>query len=244
MSEYVKPKTNPYVMDFCLCIDGSAAMSGMMDTVKQQVKTIRDVSVQGMRRSGQEASDVRVKVIVFRDYACDGDAAMVQSEFFDLNDPDGQEAFNRFVDGIEACGGSGSPNALEAISLALRSDWKRIGGRFRRQIVILFTASEPLPLQDRERAAAPNYPEGIPQDLADLHAVFDGGDPAYAPDHSPRHCRLVIYAPLTVDGTWYAIKTWERTWVIPVQCENGVYDIDIESLWGGSDCDEQPYCTR
>ncbi|MBR4068682.1 MAG: VWA domain-containing protein, partial [Clostridia bacterium] len=123
MSEYVKPKTNPYVMDFCLCIDGSAAMSGAMDTVKQQVKTIRDASVPGM----EEASDVRVKVIVFRDYACDGDAAMEQSEFFDLNDPDGQEAFNRFVDGIEACGGSGSPNALEAISLALRSDWKRIG---------------------------------------------------------------------------------------------------------------------
>ena len=219
MSEYVKPKTNPYVMDFCLCIDGSAAMSGAMDTVKQQVKTIRDASVPGM----EEASDVRVKVIVFRDYACDGDAAMEQSEFFDLNDPDGQEAFNRFVDGIEACGGSGSPNALEAISLALRSDWKRIGGRFRRQIIILFTASEPLPLQDRERAAAPNYPEGIPQDLAGLHAVFDGGDPDYAPDYSPRHCRLVIYAPLTDGSTWHAFKTWNRTWVVRVLWDKEVY---------------------
>ena len=63
----------------------------------------------------------RVKVISFRDYAFD-DEPMVESAFYSL--PEQMYDFCSYVNNLEAKGGEDSPeNVLEAIALAMQSDW-------------------------------------------------------------------------------------------------------------------------
>lgn len=221
--------TAAYNVDVALCIDGTGSMHGIIDTVKTQAKSVYDMYATAMASKGR-VGGFRIRVIVFRDYACDGDEAMQESDFFDLSDPEQQEAFERFVDGIEANGGGDGPeNALEAIVLALRSKWITAGGRFRRHAVLLFTDAPALPLQDAERKSAANYPEGMPASMPELQELYYHGDQEMAPYYSPRHGRLVIFAPESADSTWSAIKTWERTWVVPTQPDGGCEEIELEN---------------
>lgn len=229
MTQNANQNMNQYNVDVCLCIDGTGSMNGIIDTVKAQAKNVYDMYTDAMLNTSRGVGGFRVKVIVFRDYECDGDDAMVQSEFFDLTNPSEMDAFENFVDGIEAQGGGDNPeNALEAIALALRSNWTRTGGRFRRHAIMLFTDAAALPLQEEKRVVASNYPEGMPMDLAELHEMFDHGDQEFAPYYSPRHGRLVIYAPITSGDTWSAIKAWERAWVVPTRPDGGCEEIDLE----------------
>lgn len=220
---------NLYNVDVCLCIDGTGSMSGIIDAVKAQAKNVYEMYSDAMTKTGRAVGGFRVRVIVFRDYGCDGNDAMVESEFFDLSDPLQQEAFENFVDGIEATGGGDGPeNALEAIALALRSNWTTTGGRFRRHATLLFTDAPALPLQEASRVTSSIYPEAMPMDLAELHDMFDRGDQEYAPAYSGKHGRLVIFAPEAAGDTWSAIKTWERAWVVPTKPGGGCEEIELE----------------
>ena len=218
-----------YNVDVALCIDGTGSMHGIIDTVKTQAKSVFDMYSTAMESKGR-VGGFRIRVIVFRDYGCDGNDAMLESEFFDLSDPDQQLAFENFVDGIEAMGGGDGPeNALEAITLALRSKWTTTGGRFRRHAVLLFTDAPALPLMDPERKDQPNYPDGMPANLGELQELFDHGDQEMAPYYSPRHGRLVVFAPESAGDTWSAIKTWERAWVVPTKPGGGCEEIELEN---------------
>ena len=218
-----------YNVDVALCIDGTGSMHGIIDTVKAQAKSVFDMYSTAMESKGRVAG-FRIRVIVFRDYGCDGDDAMVESEFFDLSDPAQQLAFENFVDSIEATGGGDGPeNALEAIALALRSKWTTSGGRFRRHAVWLFTDAPALALQDPERKDQPNYPDGMPASLGELQELFNHGDQEMAPYYSPRHGRLVVFAPESAGDTWSAIKTWERAWVVPAKPGGGCEEIELEN---------------
>lgn len=218
-----------YNVDVALCIDGTGSMHGIIDTVKTQAKSVFDMYSTAMESKGR-VGGFRIRVIVFRDYQCDGNDAMVESDFFDLSDPDQQLAFENFVDGIEAMGGGDGPeNALEAITLALRSKWTTSGGRFRRHAILLFTDAPALPLLDPERKDAVNYPEGMPANVGELHELFDHGDQEMAPYYSPRHGRLVVFAPESAGDTWSAIKTWDRAWVVPTKPGGGCEEIELEN---------------
>lgn len=218
-----------YNVDVALCIDGTASMRGIIDIVKTQAKDIYNLYTSAMEAKGR-VGGFRIRVIVFRDYGCDGDDAMMESEFFDLSDPDQQEAFEQFVDNIEALGGGDGPeNALEAIALALRSKWTTSGGRFRRHAILLFTDAAALPLQEKTRITNPLYPEGMPQTLGELQELFDLGDQEMAPYYSPRHGRLVIFAPNSAGETWSAIRSWDRTWVVPTTPGGGCEEIELQN---------------
>lgn len=218
-----------YNVDVVMCIDGTGSMHGIIDTVKTQAKSVFEMYSTAMEAKGR-VGGFRIRVIVFRDYGCDGDDAMVESEFFDLSDPAQQEAFENFVDDIEAQGGGDGPeNALESIALALRSNWTTTGGRFRRHAIMLFTDAPALPLQESSRVTAANYPDGMPADLGELHEMFDHGDQEMAPYYSPKHGRLVIFAPESAGDTWSAVKTWDRTWLVPTKPGGGCDEIELEN---------------
>ena len=64
-------------------------------------------------------------MIAFRDYGVDSEP-MLESKFFTLDGESG--AFHEFVEGIEATGGGDEPeSSLEALALAMKSDWVRTG---------------------------------------------------------------------------------------------------------------------
>ena len=215
------------IIDLVLCIDGTASMSGIIERVKGVAKDSYGMVIDAVTRGGRSIKDVefRVRCVVFRDYLADGEKAMEESRFFSVADEAEMAAFEAFVNGIEAEGGGDGPeNALEAIFTAMKSDWNPRGGRFRRQIIVVFTDAPFLPLHESSRVAAPSYPLDAPKTLEELQTLFEKGDQTMM--YAPKNGRLIIYAPK--DGTeWPRFKTWERTWFVPTKDNGGCEEVDM-----------------
>ena len=192
-------------VDLVLCIDATASMAPYLEEVKANVLSIWQKLVESMEEYEYEVEQLRVKVIAFRDYAYDKEP-MVESKFFTL--PEQQKEYTDFIDGIEAKGGGGgAENALEAIALALKSDWTT-GGARRRHVVLVFTDAPALPLG--ARAGCPGYPSGMPKDLAQLGTWWEGIDPTFEGTFQPRNGRLIAFVPNA--EPWVEMQAWNRYW--------------------------------
>ena len=158
-----------YCVDIVMCIDGTGSMFPIIGEVKKNALTFHQSFFEVMEESGIYVDQLRVKVIVFRDYICDTDA-MVESEFFVL--PKESSKFKSFVEKIEAIGGGDeAENALEALSLALKSDWTT-EGRKRRHVIVMFTDAPALALG--ERSDCSRYPSDMPKSLSELSEMWEG----------------------------------------------------------------------
>ena len=112
------------------------------------------------------------------------------------------------MDNIAYFGGGKPENAPEAIALALHAKWNRIGSRYRKHVIMLFTDADALPLREEKRVVASNDPEDMPKDLKAQHGMFDHGDSEYAPYSWYRGGRLPAFAPVTSGNPWSAVGQW------------------------------------
>ncbi len=233
-----------YSVDLVICIDGTGSMRKMIENVKNAAKTFYSLFLQAMEENDPpkkvKPDGLRVKVIVFRDFADSSSTPLESTDgFFNLQNPAELDAFNRFVDGIENIGGGDLPeNALEAIATALKSEWEPRGGRFRRQAILVFTDTLTYDLNNPQRRLADTYPSGMPRDLTELGNIWEVGDQELAPYYSPQNGRLIIFAPphtgLENDDPehrtieWERFSSWSRVWVVPVEANGGCADVDMK----------------
>ena len=132
-----------YYVDIVMCIDATGSMKPIIEEVKGNALSFYQKFVEAMDENDKSVSQLRIKVIVFRDYGCDPEP-MVESTFYTL--PEQNEEFKSFVNSIEPSGGGDVPeNALEAIALALKSDWTT-GGARRRHAILVFSDAPAIPL--------------------------------------------------------------------------------------------------
>ena len=212
-----------YFVDIVMCIDGTASMAPIINEVKGNALSFYQRFAEAMEEVDKDIAQTRIKVIVFRDYKDDREGAMVESPFFTL--PDQIEEFHSFVESIEAFGGGDLPeNALEAIALALKSDWTT-GGSKRRHAILVFSDASALPLG--ERSDYPNYPSGMPKDLAQLGAWWEGTDQTFCGTYQPKAGRLVAFVPNA--EPWTEIQSWNRYWPAFSPAGTGLKDVDIQS---------------
>lgn len=212
-----------YCVDIVMCIDGTGSMAPIINEVKNNAMSFYQKLLDAMEESGKRVSELRVKVIVFRDYICDTEP-MVESEFFTL--PEQNTAFKDFVMGIEACGGGDGPeNALEAVAAALRSPWTTAGKR-RRHVVLVFSDAPALALG--ERADCPGYPRDLPKSIAELGAWWENTDQMFTGTYSARAGRLIAFVPNA--SPWTEITTWNRYWPAFSPAGLGLEDVDIQAV--------------
>ncbi len=210
-------------IDIVFCIDGTGSMVDCIKTVKDHARNFYSMLVEKMTRLGSDIDETRVKVIVFRDYKEDGDTAMQISEFFTL-DQDAPE-YEKFLLGVTAHGGGDLPeNGLEALYYAMQSKFEC--GDNDRQIIVLFTDTDALPLGARKDA------ELYPKDMVDetgLERMWIGKDQERGGYLNQLTKRLVIFAPA---GTVYEqiAKKWNLTWYKPVASERGLEDISFDDI--------------
>jgi hypothetical protein len=217
--------TGEYNVDICLCIDATASMSSCIEMTKEKALSIYPALQAEMASTQKTIGQLRIKVILFRDYGVDPDP-LVESEFFTL--PEDNAAFQEFVDGITVSGGGDLPeNALEAIAKALQSDWTTEGKK-RRHIVLVFTDAEALPLG--ERASAPGYPTDIPADLAGLSAWWEKTDQSFASTYDPAAGRLVVFAPKVSPWTDEELGVWNRVVLQESTAGEGLEDTSFEEV--------------
>ena len=197
-------------------------MAPIIDEVKSNAISFYQRFVDSMEENDKDVAQLRIKVIVFRDYGCD-DEPMVESSFYTL--PEQNEEFRSFVNAIEAKGGGDGPeNALEAIALALKSKWTTSGSK-RRHAILVFSDAPALALG--ERAGCPNYPTGLPKTIAQLGAWWEGTDQSLGSTYQPKAGRLVAFVPNA--EPWTELQAWNRYWPAFSLAGTGLPDVDIQS---------------
>ena len=205
MQHTEKQSERDYYIDIVMCVDVTAGMSLVLDEIKENVLSIYPIFVDEMEKENRKIKQLRLKIIAFRDYGCD-DEPMVESPFYTL--PDQTDAFKSFVASLEAKGGGDGPkNALEAIALALKSDWTT-GGSRRRHVIFVFSDSPALPLG--ARSDCPNYPADLPKTLPQLGAWWEGTDQSFTGTYQYKAGRMIAFVPDT--EPWTDMQAWNRYW--------------------------------
>jgi hypothetical protein len=196
-------------------------MTPILDAVKANALRFYDDVQNNLTAKGKNVDELRVRVVAFRDFAADGEAAMDESPFYHL--PDERSAFSDFVNGLIAEGGGDAPESgLEAVALAMNSPWTTRGDR-RRQVIVVWT----------DQPANPLDPSIVPAELrtrvpGDFSALTDLWEDTQGPLGASSK-RLILFAP---DGPgWSDISAvWENVVHHPSQAGGGLSDVDYGTI--------------
>ena len=214
---------NGYYVDVVMCIDATGGMIPLINEIKNNALSFFRRLADAMAVNYAGVTQLRVKVIFFRDYGYD-DEPMNESDFFVL--PDQNNELYSFINSIYASGGADCPeNALEAIALALKSDWTTDGYK-RRHIIIVFSDAPALELGTRSNS--PLYPEGLPSSLKELTGWWEGTEPSFLGSYQPKAGRLVAFVPMGYP--WFDMQVWNRAWFAFCESGTGLPDVDIQSV--------------
>ncbi|MDP9405260.1 MAG: VWA domain-containing protein [Actinomycetota bacterium] len=210
-----------YAVDIAFCIDVTGSMSPILDKVKDNALRFYDDVERNLTEKSKNVDVLRVRVIGFRDFRHDGEAAIEESPFFSL--PDEQAGFSDFVNGLTPQGGGDAPESgLEAVALAMGSDWTTSGDR-RRQVIVVWTDQPAQALDGADAPAA--YSDRIPKDFSALTDMWENEQGAMGASSK----RLILFAP---DGPgWSDISgVWENVVHHPSQAGQGLSDVDYGTI--------------
>lgn len=161
-----------YTVDIVFCIDSTGSMGHLINEVKSGALKFEEDLNKLMLEKDKQIDTLRVKVISFRDFYCDGEAALNESDFFKL--PAQKSEFSKFVDGINADGGGDEPeNGLEALVIAIKSNWNKEGDK-RRQIIVLWTDASAHTLDKNQGSKPPVYPQNMPSNFDEFADLWEG----------------------------------------------------------------------
>jgi hypothetical protein len=215
------PRGLTYAVDIVFCIDVTGSMTPIIDQVKANALRFYDDVQANLTEKGKNVDSLRVRVLAFRDFSADGEAALQESPFFSL--PEAQADFSDFVNGLLAQGGGDAPESgLEAVALAINSPWTTTGDR-RRQVIVVWT----------DQPAQPLDPSTLPPALArrvpgDFSALTDLWENEQGPMGASSK-RLILFAP---DGPgWTDISgVWENVIHHPSRAGGGLSDVDYGTI--------------
>lgn len=199
-----------YKMDVVFCVEATSNMKPFATQLSDLMISLLIRIADSMKAHGRSIRQLRVKLIVFRDFSCCPEP-IVESKFFVL--PEEEEALNNFIRSIDYQGGYGFCNALEAIELAIQSDWITAKG-YSRQIICIFTNGKVRPLGGYQRFSS-KYPADMPADLAELDKRWS----RYVGDG---HRVLGGFVPHA--EPWIALETWDG--YIPAYGNSGGTDLN------------------
>ena len=214
-----------YCVDVVMLIDATGSMSPIIEKVKSDAINFCDKFHRSMDENGKNVEQLRIRVIAYRDYAYSDCPAMECSEFFTL--PEQNEAFRAYVSGIVAKGGGDEPeSALEAMALAMRSDWTTAGTK-RRHVILVFTDASAVPLNDSRRTGHPDYPANMPKSMAELSEMWAGGSQTLGGMPEERSARLVAFAPNV--SPWCDLPSWNKVWNCFSKAGEGLAEFDTDA---------------
>ena len=182
-----------YFMDVVLVLDTSRAMTDIFDGVKKRVISFFPDLMLELSAFHKSISDVRIKVITFRNLNIDKEEALQISPYFNLkrSNIDNNEDYDTFVDyinSLNACGGNINHNSsLEALALAILNDWSQQGDK-RMHYIVLFTNSGACKLE-KSHIPTTYYPSYVPYSFEGLSKMW----------LSPKKTQWI-------DGKWTKIK--------------------------------------
>ena len=213
-----------YAVDIVFCIDVTGSMAPVIDTVKDGALSFHNRLEKTMAAKGKEISQLRIRVVAFRDFSDSPTNALQESAFWTM--PEQASEFESFVRGLRAAGGGDVPESgLEALAVAIDSDWES-GLDRRRHIIAVFTDASAHPLG--KGADASTYPAAAPGSIDDLFEMWGYGSSQTAVMENAAK-RLLLFAPDTTP--WNVIAAdWTNTLYFPSQAGDGLEEYDLNEI--------------
>ncbi|MBO4938591.1 MAG: VWA domain-containing protein [Oscillospiraceae bacterium] len=205
-----------YTVDMVFCIDATGSMEDFTGNQQRIINMVKqnalnfygDLSAK-MEQKRKPMAQLRVRIVIFRDFLADGEGALLATDFFEL--PAQTDEFEACINSIHAEGGGDIPeDGLEALALAMKSKWTTKGIK-KRQVIVVWTDAGTHELGHGSRS--PYYLKGMPANLSELEEWWDNMD-SYAK-------RLVMFAPDT--NYWnYIGENWDNVIHVPSTAGNGL----------------------
>ncbi|MDR1499086.1 MAG: VWA domain-containing protein [Rickettsiales bacterium] len=207
-----------YNVDIVFCIDVTGSMHGILETVKTNALRFYPDLQKALSEKDKNVDSLRIRVIAFRDFEADGSSALEQLDFVKI--PEDESKFGTFINGLRPDGGGDEPeNGLEAVALAIKSDWDN-GGDRQRHIIVVWSDASTHPL-DKPSSCKPS---GMPANFNELTDWWEGQ--SYM---SRTAKRLILFTPDS--SAWTDIAThWESVIHVPSRAGEGLADVDYKTI--------------
>jgi hypothetical protein len=179
-----------YAVDIVFAIDVTASMAPFLEDAKLAALSFYDDLNTKMKLLGKEVSQVRARVVAYRDFLHQPLDALQETKFFLL--PQERSAFDAEIKDLEPIGGDDEPESgLEALVVAMRSEWERRLDR-RRHVIVVVTDAPAHQLEVAAQSAPAGYPEDMPRSFAELTDLWEERQRGPM-EWSAK--RLLLYAP-------------------------------------------------
>jgi len=224
MSIYSNDYSVGYAVDIVFVIDTTGSMRPVLDNVKQAALNFHGDLIEVMAQKDKSISNLRVRVVAFKDFLDNASNALAQSPFFRL--PDERSGFDAFVRSLSPSGGGDDPESgIEGLAGAMLSDWEH-GLDKRRHLIVLFTDAPAHPIE--AAAAAGLLPPGFPTTMGALYDYWEGGGQGSTGMELAAK-RLLIYAPDV--SPWTEISdNWSNTLHFPSVAGHGLEDYTFAEI--------------
>lgn len=212
-----------YNVDMVFCIDCTGSMDNIIDIVKNNALNFYQDVTATMEKKHKHISQLRVRVVAFRDYLADGKDAMLVTNFFKL--PEEAVDFEKCVRSLQADGGGDDPeDGLEALAYAIKSKWDTEGMK-KRQVIVVWTDAETHKLGYGKGSEF--YPNGMAADMNELSAWWGGPQQKGYIDNNAK--RLLLFAPDLPD--WNIIsRNWDNVLHFPSTAGDGLSDLEYGQI--------------
>ena len=214
-----------YHIDIVFCIDCTGSMGPVIDLVKEKVRKFPIDLKDALATKEKQVHELRIRVVAFRDLESDSDALEI-SEFFMVEPSTDSANFESFVSRLGASGGGDEPESgLEALAIAMGSDWTDKGDR-QRHLIVMFTDASAHKLESRIGEIPSQFTDVIPADINGLTDNWDGGQ---ATKLKKAARRLIIFGPDAYP--WNEISdAWGQTVYLPSQAGKGLEDVEYSTI--------------
>lgn len=215
-----------YAVDIIMCIDVTLSMGPVLEQVKESALSFHHRLNAVMDEKGKAISQLRLKVIAFRDFGHCVDDAIQETDF--LLFPDRITEFEGFICNLTATGGGDIPESgLEALALAVQAPWER-GLDRRRHVIVLFTDAPAHPLGSPGKTNTSHYPQTMPRSMNELFGQW-GFPHSQEPVMENSAKRLLLFAPEA--SPWVEIADdWNNTLFFPSKAGEGLEEWEMDEI--------------
>ena len=212
-----------YNVDIVYCIDATASMQPILDTVKNNAINFYDDFKKTMNKKQKPIGKLRIRVVAFRDYYYDGDEAMLVTDFFEM--PGQADDLKACLNSIVADGGGDDPeDGLEGLAYSMKSNWCKDSGK-KRHVIVVYSDDATHDLGFGK--SVPNYPQGMPRDFDELTRWWGNAANPGVMDNSAK--RLLLFTP--DKPSWNTIReTWNNCIHYESDAGNGLEEVDYEQI--------------
>jgi hypothetical protein len=219
------PQGLRFNVDVVFCVDVSGSMVEHLEHVKKKILLFRCDFIEALAQRDKVVNQLRIRTIAFRDLSDDPNS-LIASDFLVVEPSIDLAKFESFVNGLSASGGGDEPeSALEALSVAIGSEWTHEGDK-QRHAIALFTDSSAHKLESRVGEIPSAFRAQVPASLDELTALWDGDSSSRL--NKPAR-RLIVFAPDIYP--WNVVgDSWGNTIWLPSQAGECLDDVEFKAI--------------